>query len=306
MSDNYLWDRSGPADPEIEHLEKLLGELRLPPAAAPPRRKVWIPPAIAACLLAGVAIWQTTIAPPPAATAWQVDGRALLAGETIRTTGASSALLSSDQLGRVELAPSSELKIVESRAGHHRFDLRNGTLHALIWAPPREFLVDTPSSRAIDLGCQYTLSVNANGDGTLDVETGWVAFLFKGRESFVPAGARCLTRHASGPGIPFLQDAPAGLIRAVKDFDERPSQVAVDAVLRQAQTRDGITLWHLLTRVEGEQRKAVFSRFAELVDIPKEVTVERLLQSDPKAIDLCWNALGLASADWWRGWRRNW
>ena len=31
MNDNYLWDRSGEPDPEIQKLEELLGELRYQP-----------------------------------------------------------------------------------------------------------------------------------------------------------------------------------------------------------------------------------------------------------------------------------
>jgi hypothetical protein len=27
------------------------------------------------------------------------------------------------------------------------------------WATPRQFVVDTPAARAIDLGCQYTVTV---------------------------------------------------------------------------------------------------------------------------------------------------
>jgi len=40
VSDKYLWDRSGPPDPEIARLEQLLGTLRAPDAASPPRAKV--------------------------------------------------------------------------------------------------------------------------------------------------------------------------------------------------------------------------------------------------------------------------
>jgi hypothetical protein len=31
MNDNYLWDRTGEPDPEIQKLEELLGELRYQP-----------------------------------------------------------------------------------------------------------------------------------------------------------------------------------------------------------------------------------------------------------------------------------
>lgn len=306
MSGNYLWDRSGPADPEIQRIENLLAGFRHSRENPPAARRVWIPQAAAACLLVGFALWQTTTSAPPALTAWQIDGRAVAAGQTLRTAAGASAVLFADGLGRVELAPSSELRIAESRHGRHRFDLRGGTIHALIWAPPRQFEVETPSARAIDLGCQYTLSVDPGGNGTLDVQTGWVAFLHEGRESFVPAGARCLTSRVTGPGTPFMQDAPEEFVRAVTGFDRQPSGSALRLILRNATTRDGITLWHLLTRVGSSQRLAVFQRLAGVVRLPPEVTPQRIAELDPEAIDLCWNALGLESAGWWRGWRRNW
>ena len=34
MSDDYLWDRSGPPDADVERLERLLGTLRSTPAAS--------------------------------------------------------------------------------------------------------------------------------------------------------------------------------------------------------------------------------------------------------------------------------
>ena len=66
MPDDYLWDRSGPPDPEIERLERLLGRFRGSPSALAPRPSSFLPRpsiaylAIAASLLAACALglWQ--------------------------------------------------------------------------------------------------------------------------------------------------------------------------------------------------------------------------------------------------------
>ena len=79
-----------------------------------------------------------------------------------------------------------------------------------------------------------------------------------------------------------------------------------NGILAAARPRDGLTLWHLLTRVPAQDRGAVFDRFAELVKLPPEVSRERVLRKDPEMIDLCWNALELQNTGWWRGWERNW
>ena len=185
-------------------------------------------------------------------------------------------------------------------------ELRRGKLHAFIWARPGRFVVDTPSARAVDLGCEYTIQVDPSGNGVLRVSTGWVAFQHQGRESFIPEGAQCVTRKREGPGLPFYEDAPEGLRRGVERYDAGDGSAAVTSILGAARARDGLTLWHLLTRVTEEDRGPVFDRLAELVRLPPEVTREGAVRRDPQTIDRCWDALNLENTEWWRGWERKW
>ena len=133
---------------------------------------------------------------------------------------------------------------------------------------------------------------------------GWVAFQFRGHEAFIPAGARCVTRKRSGPGIPYYDDAPPALRRrspvsntairrARADSRRRPSARRSDA-LAPADPRP------------GADRGAVFDRFEQLVNLPAEVTREAVVRQEPRMLDLCWNALELENTEWWRGWERNW
>jgi hypothetical protein len=133
---------------------------------------------------------------------------------------------------------------------------------------------------------------------------GWVAFQAGGRESFIPAGARCVTRRRGGPGIPSYEDAPPALTAALGRVEAGDAS-AVTPLLAAARPRDAITLWHLLTRVPPSQRAAVYDRFAALVPVPP-ATRAQVLAGSPTAIDQCWNALGLENTDWWRGWEREW
>jgi hypothetical protein len=313
MSDEYLWDRSEPADPEVERLERLLEPLRY---RGPRARRAPYAALAAAAALALAAAGLFRFAPEgAAASAWQVarvEGAARLGnraaavamavrpGEVLRTASDGQLELSDDDLGRIDLGPDSELRA----GGAGRVALGRGRLHAFIWAPPRRFVLDTPSARAVDLGCEYTIEVNPAGDGVLRVSMGWVAFQAGGRESFIPAGARCVTRKRGGPGIPFYEDAPTELTAALGRL-EAGDAAAVAQLLAAARPRDGITLWHLLTRVPTARRAEVYDRFAELVAVPPGMR-SGVLAGDPAAIDRCWNALGLENTDWWRGWEREW
>lgn len=320
MNDDYLWDCAGPPDPEIERLERTLAPFRYRHSALPerPRGAVgygWRLAAAAAVVLGAVALCRA-VAPLPTATPWRVAGlegqahvgtrtaaidMTVPGGQTIRTDSGSTLTLRAEETGRIALGPDSAMHASSGRS----VALEHGLLHAFIWARPGQFVVETASARAIDLGCEYTLSVDEAGDGRLAVSMGWVAFQYNGRESFIPEGAECTTRKRGGPGVPFFEDAPERLREAVARFDGE-DWATLPVILRNARERDALTLWHLLTRVSGTQRGLVYDRFAQLVTLPPEVTRVAVLRADTHSIDLCWNALGLENTEWWRGWERKW
>jgi hypothetical protein len=321
MNEDYLWDRSGPPDAEIARLERTLAPLRYRHGALPGARpraanQPWRFAAAAAVVLAAVVLSRAVAPAPPAATPWQVAGlqgqarlgsrsaaldMAVPGGQTIRTGAASTLSLRAEETGNIDLGPDSVMHATSGR----RIALERGLLHAFIWARPGQFVVDTPSARAIDLGCEYTLSVDAAGNGRLVVSLGWVAFQYDGRESFIPAGAECSTRRQGGPGVPFFDDAPQPLRQGVAAFDQGDAAALPD-ILSHARKRDALTLWHLLTRVPASRRGQVYDRFRQLVPLSGDVTRAAILRADAHAIDLCWNALGLQNAEWWRGWERKW
>ncbi len=315
---NYLWDRSAPADPEIVRLERVLAPLAFRPRASRPQRPYL---AIAASVALAAFAWQLQRGPGSAATAWSVTNIAgdvsigsrqaavaskLRTGEAVTTGKAATITVEDEDFGEVSLASDSRLRIVEARKGRQRMNLEQGRLHALIWAPPRQFVVDTPAARAVDLGCEYDLTVDTSGNGLLEVSTGWVAFQFRGQESFIPAGAACRTTRQRGPGIPYFKDAPEAFTTALTDYESHGDISALDQVLASARARDGLTLWHLMTRVSEKNRPRVFDRFAALVRLPAEVNRKGVLNKNPAMLDLCWNALALENAGWWREWKQSW
>jgi hypothetical protein len=165
-------------------------------------------------------------------------------------------------------------------------------MSARIWAPPRLFFVDTPSAVAADLGCAYTLEVDDGGASLLRVTSGWVALQLKDRESVVPAGAACATRPGIGPGTPYFEDASENFRAALSKFDFEPQNTAwskipaLNLVLAESRPRDTLTLWHLLSRVEGADRALVYERLAALAPPPDGVTREGILQLDSQMLSL--------------------
>jgi hypothetical protein len=324
MNEDYLWDRSGEPEPEVVHLEQLLGKLRWSKnakntdsrRAKPVLRQHWklwwgIAAAVAVMLGLGAALFDQRMQTSNVLTSWQLSlagetPRAVRTGQLIETGSVAHGTMKSAFIGQVKIEPNSRLRLLAANAREQRLSLDHGTIHALIWAPPARFVVDTPAGKTVDLGCQYTLSVAKDGKGFLTVELGWVAFQWRNIESFIPEGAACTTRPGHGPDTPHFLDAPAALTKAVAEFDVTGNTLFLDTALSSARPRDALTLWHLLQRTQGGERAKVLDRFGTLVTLPSGLTREGILNGDRKSMDAAWDALQLGDTSWWREWKREW
>src|SRR5947208_7626590 len=348
MNDDYLWDGSGEPDPEVQKLEEALGRYRQnQPAprfdeiaqthkAKRPRnffnwRWEYQLSAGAASLLLAVTVflfmrqrlrgnpgpsWDVVRLEGAPRVGWHSLGEKsgpgkLGIGQTLVTDSTSRASITLDETGRVEVDPSSRLRLVTNGPGRKRLSLERGTIHATIWAPPGEFVVDTPSAVAVDLGCVYTLQVDDSGAGLLRTTMGWVGFKLNGHESFIPAGAVCRTRPQIGPGTPYFEDASPAFRDRLTKFDfakvtPEERQALLEMLLTDARKQDALTLWHLLSRVSDRERPNVYDRLAALAPPPMDVTREGVLRLDQKMLDSWWNSLGYGDVYLWHMYERTW
>lgn len=207
-------------------------------------------------------------------------------GEWLRTDSTSSAQLAVGRIGTARIGPNTQVRLVRSRFTEQRLALVHGTIHANVTAPPRLFTVETPAALAVDLGCAYTLEVDSAGTSVLRVTAGWVSLEREGRESVVAAGMLAEMRTGRGPGTPVRVDVPDSVRRAVRAIDFLQASAAdLDAVLNTAtEPLDALTLWHVLSRVEGADRERVLARLARLAPLPEGVTRARVLALDRRAM----------------------
>jgi hypothetical protein len=213
-------------------------------------------------------------------------------GQFLETDANSRARVQVSNIGQVEIAPNSRVQLVRTHSTEHRLSLERGLMKAKILAPPRLFIVDTPSAVAVDLGCEYTLEVDKDGNSRLHVTSGFVALERGGRESIVPAGAVCYTRRGKGLGTPFSDDASLEFQRAIQRFDfENGGAASVRTIIKESSLYDSLTLWHLLARVPKNEREKVFDALANYVKPPSGVTREGVLRLDKKMLDNWWKEI---------------
>jgi len=346
LKNDYLWNGTGAPNAEIARLEQTLGKFRhagrapeLPekfagmgePKTSMRGRHLWFQfAALAASVLVIFSVWlglRLHPATPPTGIGWGVQQVAgaprinskaiaqpgetdtLRIGQTLETDQDSRASIAVSDVGQVDIDPQTRLTLAESRTARTKLELERGTIHAMIWAPPGQFLVDTPSALAVDLGCAYTLQVDENGAGLLRTRMGWVGFRLNGRDAFIPAGAVGETRKDIGPGTHYLEDTSPEFRAALREFDfsklneeQRSTQLTI--ILADARKKDALTLWHLLARASVTDRGRVFDALNAAVPAPAGVTREGIARGEQAMLDAWWNQLGYDDIRVWRKWEK--
>jgi hypothetical protein len=268
---DYLWDRSGD-DEDVQKLEELLGLFKGPSPrfagrgwrAAPGeglRARLLFALPLAAMVLLGVAL--------PAFLAYRNAGwregviAVYRAGDVIRAR--TPLRIETPAIGVVDVGAGATLRIVSKR----RLALDVGTIHAKTTSPPGLFVVDTPTTQAVDLGCEYTLDVAKDGSGLLRVTEGWVELGDGWVQSLVPRGASATFTANGTLSPPVFDDASAEFKDAVRRHD-------IVRLAAAARPRDGLTLLNLMRRTYGDERRVLFDRLAVLVPPPPSVTFDSI------------------------------
>lgn len=325
MNDDYLWDRSGAPDPEVEHLEQLLGRFRhtqvmpdfpaiLPAESRPRTSRISWPLAAAALVLFALGLWFTHFVLNRAAwTIANLDGSPRIGsltatpkerwkiGEPLETDATSRVELAVQGLGQIEVEPNSRLTLLKASPDQQQIRLDRGTIHASIVAPPYVFLVHTPTAYAMDMGCAYTLHVNDDGSSILRVTIGWVDLQHGWRQSLVLAGAAAESRPGIGPGAPYFEDATERFRQALEivnfNLSDAPARsAALATVLDEARVRDAFTLLNLFRRVDAADRGRLYDRLATLLPPPPGATRDAAVNGNWNALDPWWDALGIGHA----------
>ena len=299
-SDDYLWDRSGDADPDVARLEALMSPLAHDaPLRVRRRRAPWIVASVAVAAAAGVvAWWQWPGAGPSPCTATtgfkftsrggpvECGGAAALSGELpiggVLDTGAHEADLAIADIGKARLGARTKVRLDGTSATGHHLTLEQGQMHARVAAPPRLFQVSTKSTEVTDLGCEYTIQIDAAGAGQIRVQTGRVELQTKSG-AIVVATRKTSTAILPGrqPGLPVGDDASPALLGAVEDY-QRGKPGAIDRILAAATANDAITVINLAA-VLGDDRvhkHAVLQRLAELSPPPQDIDADRAATDD--------------------------
>jgi hypothetical protein len=337
---DYLWDKTGSPDTDVQRLEGLLAAYRQQRAFVFPEsfgdeqqtsaimveQSGWSWPwrvaAFAAVILIifamtiallkagrGQVEWQARRSSgEPAVDAKTLSGEISLDVGTVITTDAKSEVeLKAAGHGRIRVLPRSEVRLVASGSQHQRLALDHGTIEASLYAPPFMFSFATPSGTAYDIGCAFRLSVGEDKRGMLEVLSGWVQFEVGEAQELAPAGTEVAIEPGFAPGTAIYEDASPEFKAAVRklDFGEaNEREAALDEALAQARPKDVYTLLRLMRTATPEERGRIFDRASVLKPPPSWVTREGIMRREDAMMNAWSNSLGLGDAKrWWVNWK---
>ena len=206
-------------------------------------------------------------------------------GEWLETSAEVSAQVEVADIGNLTVHGGSRVRLIGTGSEEHRLELERGRISALVSAPPRLFVIDTPGASAVDLGCAYELAVDDKGRTHLQVTLGAVSLEGNGLVAYVAAGTEVIAVPGRGPGTPLAIDSDEPLRQAVARFDAGDSTV-LDELLALADQRDTITLWNLLGRTEGDARGNVVRRLDKLHRLPTSVRKRDVMAGEPSALEV--------------------
>jgi FecR protein len=221
-------------------------------------------------------------------------------GVWLETDAATSVTLDVADIGHVDVAPGSRVRVVETNDKEHRLELGRGHLHAKIDAPPRLFFVDTKAATAIDLGCEYEMEVDAQGAGLLKVKLGYVELEPPTAGSpeerrpprLVPRGAECTIDPMHGPGTPVWSRSPESLRADLARFDRVGDAVALARVIEALGAKDTLTLFYIVaSRAPEAERAAALGKLEAVQKAPAGASRARTLALERRAIQAWREAL---------------
>ncbi|MFT3839620.1 MAG: FecR family protein [Myxococcaceae bacterium] len=287
MSDP-LFDPTQKGDDDLAALERVLAEQRYKSPATPWEQQAKKGGARLGKLGAGVlvalaALVIALICVPlllPKRSDWGL-------GKTVTTAANQRRELPLKDIGTITLEPETTVTLVAQSDTEQRVQLDRGTIAAKVIAQPRVFMVDTPVTRAVDLGCEYTLHVADNHRTELHVTKGRVSLEDGKNLAVVYAQMKSTQSPRSPPRVPWPDDAGDELEELIRQADVERDATALQKLIDKpcdskqhclGPFEQNLVLWHLAMRLDLTGRRAALAKLAEAVPLPAEL--------DPEAYEL--------------------
>ncbi|HVO73316.1 MAG TPA: zf-HC2 domain-containing protein [Ignavibacteriaceae bacterium] len=131
---------------------------------------------------------------------------------------------------------------------------------------------------------EYKTEFNNDKSAELSVFKGKVIITGSSLESIVIPGFICSITE-KGPGIPVNTKSSNEVKKAFEILSFYKDQDSFNKILNEGGLEDGVSLWHLLKRINGDNRGALFNKLYSLYVPPKGVDQESILRLKDDALN---------------------
>lgn len=242
------------------------------PASPKAQRQIFADRRIFISIVLSLLLWFVVVG-PGIGDGWTAEGHPRVsAGQWIRA--GKSLVLRHPSMGELELSQDAEFRLLSERGPEgvpcHHFELQKGSFHCRLADGHAPLRLDLPQIQLTSFGhAPHALWLEAKPVGWLaEAQKGeWilsspesVSMMSRRRLLMLPDCVAVLIP-SHGPGIPFMKDAPAPFVPAL-----RP-EIEVDTVVDLARLRDTITLVNLIPFGDTRQKNLIRNKLL-LMRIP--------------------------------------
>ncbi len=223
---------------------------------------------------------------------FKVNGKLLASDELnnddILETFSNSVVIMIPEMGQVSLNPWSKIQ----KKGSYNFLLSKGNITAENKNAAESFIaqVFTSDIKCAGTGVAYKIEINNDNTAELNVSKGRAIVTSNKLESIVIPGFICRIRE-KGPEIPMILNSSEEVKKALELLSYYNDQDALNEILNLSGLADGISLWHLLKRIPGDNRGAVFNKLYSLYPLPKGIDQESILRLKEEALNKWFNQI---------------
>ncbi|MBM4171279.1 MAG: zf-HC2 domain-containing protein [Ignavibacteria bacterium] len=207
-------------------------------------------------------------------------------GQDMLTEINSRAIVIVPSIGRIEVEPITQFRLIKAEDGDNRIGLERGEIKVSSLEQLPAFVTEFKNNIVKFIGGTYRITVDEYGKAILFIESG-IAEVHQNQNIFmIDENFIC---HLSGealPGIPYRTDANEIFIGEVKKIESGAyTRNSIDMLINTARNLDVLTLLAVIPRVNEQERVSLYDKIFSFYKPPPNTTLEGIIKLDQKMLE---------------------
>jgi hypothetical protein len=207
-------------------------------------------------------------------------------GQDILTETNSRAIVIVPSIGRIEVEPVTQFKLIKAEDGDNRIGMERGEIQVSSSEQLPAFVTEFKNNIIKFIGGTYRITVNEFGKAKLFIESGFVEIHQNQKIFMIDENYVCELSSEALPSIPYRLDANDIFREEVKRIESGAyTRSSIDVLINTARNVDALTLLAVIPRVNEQERVSLYDRIYSFYKPPLNATFEGIIKLDQKMLE---------------------